>query len=114
MSLPIRPLNPSFAVGAQLAPGDLAMVATMGFKTVINNRPDGEGGPDQPASTAMQAAAEAAGLAYVYLPVVAGSYSPEQIQAMRNTLDSAAAPVLAFCRSGARSTQFYMLAQQLS
>ena len=114
MSLPIRPVTPSFAVAAQLAPGDLAAVAAMGFKTVINNRPDMEGGPDQPASTAMQAAAEAAGLAYVYLPVVAGSYSPEQIQAMRNTLDTAAEPVLAFCRSGARSTQFFMLAQQLA
>ena len=78
MSLPIRPVTPSFAVAAQLAPGDLATVAAMGFKTVINNRPDLEGGPDQPASTAMQAAAEAAGLAYVYLPVVAGSYSPSK------------------------------------
>ena len=114
MSLPIRPVTPNFAVAAQLAPGDLAAVAAMGFKTVINNRPDLEGGPDQPASTAMQAAAEAAGLAYVYLPVVSGAYTPEQIRAMRDTLDSATEPVLAFCRSGARSTQVYMLAQQLS
>lgn len=114
MSLPIRSVTPSFAVAAQLAPGDLATVAAMGFKTVINNRPDREGGPDQPASAAMQAAAEAAGLAYVFLPVVSGAYTPEQIQAMRDTLDHAAEPVLAFCRSGARSTQFFMLAQQLS
>ena len=113
MSIPIRSVTPSFAVAAQLAPGDLAAVAAMGFKTVINNRPDLEGGPDQPMSAAMQAAAAAAGLAYVYLPVVAGAYTPEQIQAMRDTLDSAAEPVLAYCRSGARSTQFFMLAQQL-
>lgn len=112
MSIPIRSVTPGFAVAAQLAPGDLAAVAAMGFKTVINNRPDLEGGPDQPASAAMQAAAAAAGVAYVYLPVVSGAYTPEQIQAMRNTLDNAAEPVLAYCRSGARSTQFFMLAQQ--
>ena len=111
MSLPIRSLTPSFAVAAQLAPGDLAAVAAMGFKTVMNNRPDLEGGPDQPSSHAMRAAAEAAGLTYVYLPVVSGAYTPEQIQAMRDALDQAAQPVLAFCRSGARSTQLFMLAQ---
>lgn len=114
MPLPIRSVSPSFAVAAQLAPADLASVAAMGFKTVINNRPDLEGGPEQAASAAMQAAAEAAGLAYVYLPVVTGAYTPAQIQAMRDTLDHAAQPVLAFCRSGARSTQLFMLAQQLA
>jgi len=114
MSLPIRSVSPNFSVAGQLAPGDLIAVAAIGFKTVINNRPDLEGGPDQPASTTMQAAAEAAGLAYVYLPVVAGAYSPAQIQAMRDALASAAEPVLAFCRSGARSTQLFMLAQPVA
>lgn len=111
MSLPIRSVSPSFSVMGQLAPNDLATVAALGFKTVINNRPDLEGGSDQPASTIMQAAAEAAGLVYVYLPVVSGAYTPEQIQAMRHVLDTAAEPVLAFCRSGARSTQLFMLTQ---
>lgn len=114
MSLPIRSVSPSFSVAGQLAPSDLAAVAALGFKTVINNRPDLEGGPEQPSSTAMQVAAEAAGLTYVYLPVITGAYTPAQIQAMRDTLDSAAEPVLAFCRSGARSTQLIMLAQQLA
>lgn len=113
MSLAIRPINSHFAVVGQLAVSDLAAVAALGFKTVINNRPDLEGGPDQPTSAAMQAAAQAAGLAYVYLPVVSGAYTPEQIQAMRDALDQAAQPVLAFCRSGARSTQLFMLAQPI-
>lgn len=113
MSLPIRSISSHFAVAGQLAVGDLATVAALGFKTVINNRPDLEGGPDQPTSAAMQTAAEAAGLAYVYLPVVSGAYTPEQIQAMHDALDHAAQPVLAFCRSGARSTQLFMLAQPI-
>ena len=60
----------------------------------------------------MQAAAVAAGLHYVYLPVVPGSITPEQAVAMKQALDAAQQPVLAFCRSGARSTQLFMLAQQ--
>ena len=114
MPLPIRSVTPTFAVAGQLAPADLASVAAMGFKTVINNRPDLEGGPEQAVSAALQAAAEAAGLAYVFLPVITGAYSPAQIQAMRDTLDQAAQPVLAFCRSGVRSTQLFVLAQQLA
>lgn len=111
MALPIRSIRADFAVVGQLAPADLAAVAAQGFKTVINNRPDLEGGPAQPTSAQMHAAAQAAGLAYVYLPVVSGAYTPEQVQAMRMALDQADQPVLAFCRSGARSTQLFMLAQ---
>ncbi len=112
MNLPVRSVTPEFFVAAQLAPADMAAAATMGFKTVVNNRPDLEGGTEQPASSSMQAAAEAAGLHYVYLPVVAGSITPDQAAAMKQALDAAAQPVLAFCRSGARSTQLFMLAQQ--
>lgn len=112
MSIPVRAVTPEFYVAAQLAPTDMAGAAAMGFKTVINNRPDLEGGADQPASASMQAAAEAAGLRYVFLPVVAGAITPEQAASMKQALASAQAPVLAFCRSGARSTQLFMLAQQ--
>lgn len=112
MSLPVRSVTPEFYVAAQLAPADMAAAAAMGFKTVINNRPDMEGGAEQPASTSMQSAAEASGLNYVYLPVVAGSITPEQAVAMKQALDAAQQPVLAFCRSGARSTQLFMLAHQ--
>ena len=81
MSLPVRSVTPEFYVAAQLAPADMAAAAAMGFKTVICNRPDMEGGAEQPASSSMQAAAEAAGLHYVYLPVVAGSITPERQKA---------------------------------
>ena len=111
MSLPIRSISSNFAVVGQLVAADMATVVALGFKTVINNRPDLEGGPDQPTSATMQVAAEAAGLNYVYLPVVSGAYTPVQIQSMRDALDAAAQPVLAFCRSGARSSQLFMPAQ---
>ena len=102
-----RAVTPTFAVAAQLAPPDMQAVAAQGFKTVINNRPDGEGGASQPASRDIQAAAQALGLNYIYLPVVGGAITPAQAQALREALASAPTPVLAFCRSGARSAQLY-------
>lgn len=105
-----RILTATFSVSAQLSPADLPAIATQGFKTVINNRPDGEGGDGQPRSADMQRAAQAAGLHYVYLPVVSGALTPANVQAMRDALASAPAPVLAYCRSGARSAQLHGLA----
>ena len=87
----------------------MAAVAAHGYRTVINNRPDGEGGPDQPTSAQMQAAAAAAGLDYHYLPVISGSITAEQVVQMAELVKAASGPVLAFCRSGARSTQLWMM-----
>ena len=111
MSIPTQTIAPGFAVAAQLSVAQMADAAAQGFKTVINNRPDGEGGPDQPHSQAIAAAAQALGLHYVYLPVVSGAITPEQALAMHEALQTAPQPVLAFCRSGARSAQLYSLAQ---
>ena len=58
-----------------------------------------------------EAAAKAAGLHYVHIPVVSGAITVEQVQAMRDALQAAPQPVLAFCRSGARSAQLFALTQ---
>lgn len=113
MPLQIIALTPDFAVSPQLATTDFASLAQQGFKTIINNRPDGEGGGAQPTSPEMERAATVAGLHYVYLPVVSGSITPEQVQAMHKVLISAPKPTMAFCRSGARSAQLFGLAQNL-
>ncbi len=106
-----RPLTASFSVAGQLQPGDMATMAAQGFASVINNRPDGEGGSAQALSRDIEQAAHAAGLYYVYLPVIAGAITPEQVRAMREALSTVPPPVLAFCRSGARSAQLYTLSQ---
>ncbi len=105
----IRSVTSDFAVAPQLQPVDLAEAAQRGFKLVINNRPDGEA-PGQPTSAQMQQAAEAAGLAYAYIPVQGGP-TPDQIKAVRAAVDSASGPVLAFCRSGTRSIVTWSLGQ---
>jgi uncharacterized protein (TIGR01244 family) len=111
MSTPqVQPIAPDVCVAPQLEPAAMAWAAQQGFKSVVNNRPDGEGGPDQPTSAQMQAAAEAAGLRYVYLPVNGAYQSPEEIAAFAALLAELPRPLLAFCRSGARSTKLYMAA----
>lgn len=112
MNLPLQQLAPGFYTAPQLAPEAMADAAAAGFKSVINNRPDFEGGPDQPTSAAMQAAAVAAGLEYRHLPVAGGYQSPEEIAAFRQLLDTLPQPILAFCRSGARSGRLFQAASQ--
>ncbi|MFM2118699.1 MAG: hypothetical protein RL722_167 [Pseudomonadota bacterium] len=111
--LPAQALTADIAVAPQLEPSAMAEAAAQGFRSVINNRPDFEGGPDQPTSAVMQAAAEAAGLSYAYLPVSGAWQSPEEIAQFRALVDSLPRPILAFCRSGARSTRLYMAAREL-
>ena len=71
-NLPLRQIADTVCVAPQLTPEAMAELARLGFKSVVNNRPDFEHDPDQPTSAAMQAAAEAVGLAYRHLPVDGG------------------------------------------
>jgi len=109
-SLPLRQIAPDVYVAPQLDPAAMAELARLGFRSVVNNRPDFEHGPDQPASAQIEAAAAAAGLAYRHLPVAGNYQSPEEITAFRGLLEELPRPLLAFCRSGARSTRLYQLA----
>jgi uncharacterized protein (TIGR01244 family) len=106
----LRNVAPDVCVAPQLEPRAMAELAAMGFKSVVNNRPDFEEGPQQPTSAQMQAAAEAAGLAYAYLPVQPAWQSPEQIARMAELLASLPRPLVAFCRSGTRSGKLYQAA----
>ncbi len=107
MSLPLRQVAPDVCVAPQLAPEAMAEAARLGFRSVVNNRPDFEHGPDQPTNASIEAAARAAGLEYRFLPVSGGFQTPEQIAAFAQLLDELPRPLLAFCRSGARSTNLY-------
>jgi len=111
-SLPIRAVSDTVCVAPQMTPEAMTEVAALGFRSVVNNRPDFEHGPDQPANAAIEAAAKAAGLEYRYLPVSGAYQSPEEIAAFAQLLRELPAPVLAFCRSGARSTRLFMAATQ--
>ena len=111
--LPFRPIAPEVCVAPQLTPQAMAEAAKLGFKSVVNNRPDFEHGPDQPTNAQIEAAALAAGLQYRWLPVDGGFQSPQEIAAFAQLLQELPRPLLAFCRSGARSTRLYTQAIQL-
>ena len=111
-ALPIRAVAPDVCVAPQLTPAAMAEAAAMGFRSVVNNRPDNEHGPGQPLNADIEAAARAAGLEYRFLPVDGGYQSPEEIAAFAHLLQDLPRPILAFCRSGARSTRLYMAASQ--
>lgn len=112
-SVQIQPIAEDVYAAPQLTPEAMAAAAEAGFKSVLNNRPDMEGGPDQPTSAAIEAAAVAAGLQYAFLPVQGGYQSPEEIARCAELLKTLPRPLLMFCRSGARSTKLYQQAISL-
>ena len=110
MTIPVQPLSPDVSVAPQLGPEAMAPLAAAGYKSVINNRPDFEGGPNQPTNSQIEAAAKAAGLVYVFLPVAPGYQSPEEIARFAELLATLPRPILAFCRSGTRSGKLFRAA----
>ena len=97
----------TFVSVRQLTAADVAEAAAAGIRLIVNNRPDGEE-PGQPSSAGIEAAARATGLEYRHIPI-AGGFPPERVEAMARALEQG--PVLAFCRSGTRSTFLWALAR---
>lgn len=106
----VKTLAPDLSVAGQLSAQDIGLAAAQGFRALIINRPDGETS-DQPASQDILAAAESHGLEAAYLPVIAGKVTDADVDAFKKALQDLPAPVLAFCRTGARSTTLWALAQ---
>jgi uncharacterized protein (TIGR01244 family) len=106
----IRTIDSKVSVAPQIAPEQMADIAAAGFVAIVNNRPDDEE-PGQPSGAEIQAAAEAAGLAYTAIPVTHAGFGHGQLDAMRAALDAANGPVLAYCRSGTRSCNLWALAE---
>jgi sulfide:quinone oxidoreductase len=108
----IRPVTKDFAVAPQIRVEDIQAIADAGYKTLINNRPDGEV-PGQMTIAQAASAAQAAGMAFVSIPF-AGGPRTEQVEAMIGALEANAGPILAVCRSGTRSITVWALAQAAS
>jgi sulfide:quinone oxidoreductase len=106
----IAKLTPFLAVSPQIAEADLGALAAQGFRAVINNRPDREA-ENQPESAALAAAAARVGLDYRHVPVVSGKITDDDVAAFAQALEGVKGPVLAFCRTGTRSTTLWALAE---
>jgi uncharacterized protein (TIGR01244 family) len=105
-----RRVTDSFWASPQIAVEDVAEARARGAVLVINNRPDGEAA-DEPQGAEIEQAARAAGLDYRAIPVSHAGFSEAQVAATIEALEQADGPVLAYCRSGTRSTLLWALAQ---
>ena len=107
----IRQLDERTLVGGQILPEEIAELAGHGITMLVNNRPDGEE-PGQPLAADIEAAAEAAGIAYRYVPILRG-LGPADVESMQQVLREAGeGKTLAFCRSGNRSALVWALARR--
>lgn len=104
----LRALSDTYSSSAQLQPDDMATLAAQGYTTIICNRPDAENPPDLQAA-AMQAAAEAAGLVFVFNPVIATGIPPAAIDEQADAMEASDGPVVAYCASGMRSSLLWSL-----
>jgi len=106
----LRPLSDTFSVAGQILPDDIKAIKDAGFKSVICNRPDGEE-PGMPTFDVIRDAAQAEGLTALYLPITHGGLSEDQIAEFEKALDILPGPILAYCRSGARSAMLWTTAE---
>jgi uncharacterized protein (TIGR01244 family) len=105
-----RTLSDTVFAAGQIAPEDIARAEAQGVTLIVNNRPDGEA-PGQPDGETIEAAARAAGIDYVAIPVDSSGFDEARIAAMQAALDNAEGKILAYCRTGTRSTLLWALAE---
>ena len=108
-----RTIDADMLASPQISIADIAAAKEAGVTMIINNRPDGED-PDAPQGAEIEAAAKAAGLDYVAIPVTHSGFSRPQIDAMNETLakvKTSGGKALGYCRSGTRSTLLWALAE---
>ena len=110
MNLNIIKHSELFSTTGQIDEEDLREIAAAGYQSVICNRPDNEDGGRHVSSGKLAAACEKLGLAFSYLPADATHLSKEHGAALRRLLVSMPPPILAFCRTGNRSTNIFRLA----
>ena len=104
----IQALTPNLSVAGQILASDIPSIAKAGFQSIICNRPDGEGA-DQPGFGEIAQAAQQAGLQVRYLPVESGKVTQAHGTDFGKLMDELPKPVLAYCRSGMRSTTLWRL-----
>jgi uncharacterized protein (TIGR01244 family) len=104
MSAPLVAIDDRVAISGQLKPEDMKEIAASGYVAVVNNRPDGEAAFGQPRTADLKKAAEAAGLVFLDLPFSGPRASPDQVRAFADLLAERPGRVVAYCKSGMRSS----------
>lgn len=108
----IKQLTEHVSVSDQISLAELEQVASLGFTTIVNNRPDNES-PSQPSHEQMKQQVESLGLRYYFMPVTSQGLSIDDIALYRDIYNQCDKPILAYCRSGMRSANMWGLMQAL-
>lgn len=104
----IGQLSEHFFVAGRIEPEHVPKLAEFGIKTLVNNRPDGEEW-GQPTSDEIAAVAAEHGIEYLHIPVAHAGISMENIEDFKKRCADFEAPILMFCRSGARSSMLFQM-----
>ncbi|MGB7374109.1 TIGR01244 family sulfur transferase [Pontixanthobacter sp.] len=102
----LKQLGPVLTVTGQIAPPDVQALAELGYRSIIGNRPDGEEA-DQPDWQSIAVAAEQAGMDARHIPVGGDFTVQDQSARFARALADMPTPILAYCRTGNRSTQLF-------
>lgn len=106
-------INDELSVSSQIYPDDIERIIKSGFRSIICNRPDGET-PDQPDFVTIASHAKQAGLEALYIPVTPGEMHEKQVNQFAEALRTLPGPILAYCRSGARSSALWKRQKELA
>lgn len=106
----IRRLDDKTLVSGQITAAEVADLKSQGVTMIVNNRPDGED-PGQPTGLEIEQAAEKAGITYRAIPIRRG-IGPADVEAMCEAIEAVDGKVLAYCRSGTRSTLAWAVARR--
>jgi uncharacterized protein (TIGR01244 family) len=106
----VKRLTADVWVSEQIKADNLTDLRSLGIKSLIDLRPDGEAA-DQPPSTVVANAANAAGLQFAYVPVQHGDIPDASVDALTASLAKAERPVLLYCRSGRRAARTWALSE---
>ena len=104
-------IAPNFGVSSMITEGDMPALVEHGVKSIINNRPDGEGF-GLPDSGELGEAAGRHGLDYRYIPIIHGGMTRDNLLDFESALEDLEGPVIAFCNSGARSAAIYNIVKE--
>jgi sulfide:quinone oxidoreductase len=100
-------LDETVFVAGQITPEDIDDIAGRGIKLIVNNRPDGEDPAGQPLAEELEAAARKHGIAFENLQFTASTLTPHHAARLAEILKTGDKPMLAFCRTGTRSTTLW-------
>ena len=101
-------LDDKLSVAPQIQPEDISYIVNAGFKSIVCNRPDDEE-PGQTSWSRVEAAARAAGIPFVNIPVISGQITAQNVRDMKAAVAELPKPVFAYCRSGARCSNLYQM-----